>query len=540
MPSSRIADLHPVRTPSTDGIPVTIPLAGRILIVHDCATQRTKLVEAVRHLGHGARVALDGEQALAMLANGNYDLVLLDLSMPGADGFAVLESIGANASLRDLPVIVVSALDDVGSSVRAIALGAVDHLPNEYDAALLNVRISTSLGRKWQRDHELEYRRRTRALIAAAEKVSCGQLDPARLGLAPLSRCDDALGTLAQVFEGMAGQMFARERHRRQRLHTLRNVLLLLVAGIVLGASIPLSRMASELQPHPFGVALWVSVVTAVLGLGSAAVRGRLPRMTPALMHLSLSWGALNAVAFVLIFWVARHLSGSAFSIVIVCEGFIVFVIAALARVEPVSLKRLAGVATGFVGIVSLILASGDSTVDGGSIWFVVALLVPLNFALEDLLVAARMPPDVDVGAMAGSCMLVSALLLLGPAWLLGDLVPLTLAAGPFELLVLLLALKSLVGMALFTMLMTSAGALFGSQLGYVKALAGIVWSMVVLNESMSPLAWLSFAIILCGLFLVESRKVAEDDVPEDRMADDEPDSPLRTERLARNRSVAA
>ena len=174
-----------------------------------------------------------------------------------------------------------------------------------------------------------------------------------------------------------------------------------------------------------------------------------------------------------LIFWVAQHLTGSALSIIIVCEGFIVFVIAALARVEPVSLKRLAGVAVGFVGIASLILTHGDSALGGGSVWLVVALLVPLNFAFEDLLVAARMPPDIDIGTMIGLSMLVSASLLLGPAWLLGDLVPLTLTAGPFELLVLLLALKSLVGMALFVVLMTSAGAVFGSQVGYVKALAG-------------------------------------------------------------------
>ena len=540
MPSSRIAELRPERRPCTDSISVTIPLAGRILVVHGSAAQRTKLAEAVRHLGHGAQVAPDGEQALVMLVDGDYDLVLLDLAMPGVDGFAVLESIGANASLRDVPVIVVSTLGDTDSTVRALALGAVDHLPDAYDAALLNVRINTSLDRKWQRDRELEYRRRTRALTDAAEKLSCGQLDPARLGLAPLSRCDDALGTLAQVFEGMVGRNFARERQRRQRLHTLRNVLLLLIAGIVLGAAMPLSRLASELQPHPFGVALWVSVITAVLGLGSAAARGRLPRMTPALVHLSLAWGALNAIAFVLIFWVAQYLTGTALSIVIVCEGFIVFVIAALARVEPVSLKRLAGVATGFFGIVSLILTSGDSTLGGGSVWLVVALLVPLNFAFEDLLVAARMPSGVDVGAMVGLSMLVSALLLLVPAWLLGDLVPLTLAAGAFELIVLLLALKSLVGMVLFTVLMTSAGALFGSQLGYVKALSGIVWSMLVLNESMSPFAWLSFAIILCGLFLVESRKVAEGDTPEDEVADDEPGLPSGAEGLARKWSAAA
>ena len=338
----------------------------------------------------------------------------------------------------------------------------------------------------------------------------------------------------------MAGRSFARERRRRRRLHTLRSALLLVVAGIVLGAAMPLSRMAAELQPHPFGVALWVSAITAVLGLGSAAARGRLPRMTPALVHLSLSWGALNAVAFVLIFWVARHLTGSAFSIVIVCEGFIVFVITALTRVEPVSLKRLAGVAIGFLGVVSLILTDGDSTLGGGSVWLVVALLVPLNFAFEDLLVAARMPPDVDVGAMVGLCMLVSASLLLVPAWLLGDLVPLTLTAGPFELLVLLLALKSLVGMALFMVLMTSAGALFGSQVGYVKALAGIVWSMLVLDESLSPFTWLSFAIILCGLFLVESRKCAGDDTPEDEVAYDEPDAPSRTDRPTGSPSAAA
>ena len=199
------------------------------------------------------------------------------------DGFAVLEAIGTNASLHDVPVIVVSTLDDVGSVVRAIALGAVDHLSDAHDAALLNVRISTSLDRKWRRERELKHRRRTRVLTAAAEKVSRGQLDPAGLGLGSLSRCDDALGTLAHVFGDLAGRSFARERRRRRQVHALRNVLLLLVAGIVLGAAMPLSRMASELQPHPFGIALWVSAVTAVLGLGSAAARGRLPRVTPAL-----------------------------------------------------------------------------------------------------------------------------------------------------------------------------------------------------------------------------------------------------------------
>lgn len=167
-PAGRRAESPLAKTLLTDSLSVTILLGGRILVVNEFATQRMKLTEAVRRLGHIAQVALDGDQALTMLTNGDYDLVILDLAIPGLHGFALLEAIGENASLRDLPVIVVSTLDDVGSVVRAVALGAVDHLPAAFDAALLNVRINTSLERKWRRDRELEFRRRTRALTAAS------------------------------------------------------------------------------------------------------------------------------------------------------------------------------------------------------------------------------------------------------------------------------------------------------------------------------------------------------------------------------------
>lgn len=155
----------------------------------------------------------------------------------------------------------------------------------------------------------------------------------------------------------------------------------------------------------------------------------------------------------------------------------------------------------------TLIVTSSNSSLGEGSwIWLIIALLIPLLFALEDLLIAGRMPEGEDMLGLVGLVAFVAALMLLPVTWLFQDFIELELNPGRFEILLLLLALKSLVSTYLYMKLMSSAGVIFGSQVGYFKAFAGIVWSMLLLDEALSLLAWLSFGIILMGLFLVESR----------------------------------
>ena len=95
-------------------------------------------------------------QALQLLENGEFDLVLLDVMMPEMDGYQVLQRMKANPSLRNIPVIVISALDEIDSIVRCIELGAEDYLTKPFDPVLLNARTCACLEKKQLRDQELK------------------------------------------------------------------------------------------------------------------------------------------------------------------------------------------------------------------------------------------------------------------------------------------------------------------------------------------------------------------------------------------------
>ncbi len=132
-------------------------MIGRVLVVDDNNLSRMMLGRAVREQGHEVAMASDGRAALDMLEGGTFDLVLLDVLMPEMDGYQVLESIMANPALKHIPVIMVSALDEMDSVIRCIELGAQDYLPKPANALLLKARISASLAKKHIHDLEMRY-----------------------------------------------------------------------------------------------------------------------------------------------------------------------------------------------------------------------------------------------------------------------------------------------------------------------------------------------------------------------------------------------
>src|SRR5437773_8068926 len=82
----------------------------------------------------------------------NFDLVLLDIMMPEIDGYQVLGRMKAEPALRDIPVIMISALDEIQSVVRCIEMGAEDYLGKPFDPVLLRARIGASVEKKRLRD----------------------------------------------------------------------------------------------------------------------------------------------------------------------------------------------------------------------------------------------------------------------------------------------------------------------------------------------------------------------------------------------------
>jgi CheY-like chemotaxis protein/tRNA A-37 threonylcarbamoyl transferase component Bud32 len=193
---------------------------ARILVVDDVEDNREVLRRRLSREGYAVECAANGREALTRIAAAPFDLVLLDVLMPEVDGYAVLEQLKSNPATRDIPVIMISALDDMPSVVRCIERGAEDFLPKPFDAVLLRARISACLEKKRLRDKEKEYLDDVHRVIEAAIAVEAGQYAPGRL--ASIGQRDDELGHLARVFDGMVNQVKAREDRLREQIRELR------------------------------------------------------------------------------------------------------------------------------------------------------------------------------------------------------------------------------------------------------------------------------------------------------------------------------
>jgi PleD family two-component response regulator len=147
-------------------------MGARVLVVDDSASSRRKLVLALRNLGHEATEAASGEAALAQMAGAELDLVLLDILMPGIDGFAVLRHMQADPALAEIPVLVISGLDgDANSVAQAIELGASDFLPKQFEPAVFRARVQSCIEKARLRRAELDHLRQVDRLITAAERM---------------------------------------------------------------------------------------------------------------------------------------------------------------------------------------------------------------------------------------------------------------------------------------------------------------------------------------------------------------------------------
>jgi adenylate cyclase len=132
--------------------------SSSVLVVDDTEMNRDMLCALLAADGHESAVAENGRVALEKIQKNSYDLILLDVMMPEMDGYQVLERLKSKPNLRDIPVIVLSALDEIGSVVRCIELGAEDYLPKPFDPVLLRARIGACLEKKRLRDQEVRLR----------------------------------------------------------------------------------------------------------------------------------------------------------------------------------------------------------------------------------------------------------------------------------------------------------------------------------------------------------------------------------------------
>jgi putative two-component system response regulator len=130
-----------------------------LLVVDDNEMNRDLLLRRLGNSGFQLLSASNGEEALQALRQKAFDLVLLDIMMPVLDGYETLKQMQQDAELRRVPVIMITALDDVDSAVRCIEMGAVDYITKPFNPVLLKARVDASLERKRLSDQEERYRK---------------------------------------------------------------------------------------------------------------------------------------------------------------------------------------------------------------------------------------------------------------------------------------------------------------------------------------------------------------------------------------------
>lgn len=151
------------------------PIKGRILVVDDNEENRETLARRLRRQGHEVKESPDGKHALEFLRAEPFDLVLLDVIMPEMDGYSALKAIKDDEVLQHVPVIMISALDELDVVVRCIQAGAEDYLPKPFEPTLLKARIGAGLEKKFLHDQERQYLER----IEETQKRLNDELDEA-------------------------------------------------------------------------------------------------------------------------------------------------------------------------------------------------------------------------------------------------------------------------------------------------------------------------------------------------------------------------
>src|SRR5574340_993975 len=135
--------------------------SGYLLVVDDNKVNRLLLGRSLEQQGHRVEMAENGLQALDMMRKQSFDLVLLDIEMPEMDGYQVLQKASTDLELRDIPIIITSALEELDSVVKCIEMGAEDYLTKPVNPVLLKARIGASLEKKHLRDQQRELIRRS-------------------------------------------------------------------------------------------------------------------------------------------------------------------------------------------------------------------------------------------------------------------------------------------------------------------------------------------------------------------------------------------
>ena len=291
----------------------------------------------------------------------------------------------------------------------------------------------------------------------------------------------------------------------RKVANTARALTLVLLAGALFGISPVIGRISAGLGLPPLGIVLWSNALAALACMGWTCLRSGPPRLTRADLCFIVGWAIILGCLYqTLTILVAARVEATVIALVSSLRGFLVFLLAAALMLEAVSLRRFLGLGLGFAAVAGLL--ASDASAQGIPLhWLAACFALPALLAIHTVIMCSRRT-NLGASAAVGAMMSVSCLLLLPFAIATDALVAPWDMPGAGVLLIAALGLCTALALVLAVILVRSAGPVFAGQMAYSQTIGGLMWSFVMLDERLSPLAWGALALLLAGVWIVAPR----------------------------------
>lgn len=486
---------------------------GRILVVDDQATQRKKIELAVSGLGYDVETTASAAQAMSHLKHNPVDMVLLDIEMPEADGFSVLNWLSQQPAFKHIPVIVISAHEsDRSQVIKAIQMGANDFLPKNFPRPVLQARIKAGLLVKKNRDAEIEMTHQIERLTRASELLENSIYNPKQLQLNTIASGASSMANFASVFSDMAQKIYDRERRLKHAAQTIRGFGLLLLTGLLFGLEAPIAKWINQFDLNSIGMAIWLNAVTVVLTIPIAIYKKDLPKPSLNVISYFLLWGFFTVIlGDFLLLKASEHIEASVIIIIMVTEVLMVYAYSAIMRLESTSTKKVSGVLLGIIGVVLAVYAQRTSDGSTNILWAILAIGVPLGYAGIDIMAASSRNVQTSPQTTLGLASLAGIIIMLPIAWNQDGYIPLNAIPPAAAIGLIVWGVVVLFSMLAFVKLTLNAGPVFASQTAYIQTIGGITISVFFLQESLTPTVLMALVIIIIGMLLVEPKREPEE-----------------------------
>lgn len=290
------------------------------------------------------------------------------------------------------------------------------------------------------------------------------------------------------------------------RRKTLLIYLALVFCGGIWGLVPTLAKTVVESGAHPLGLTWWQAVGGGAAVLCISLLRGRRLPLDRHHVGFYCVCGFLGTVMpTVVMFYAARHVSAGIIAILMAAVAIMAYPMALALKIDRFQWVRALGLGLGLIGVALLVTPGSDFGM-GPPLWILAALLIPAGYAIENVYVAVRSPRQTDTVTLVSGMLLTAGLLITPVVIITGTWYSISWPLNIIEVSVIAIFVINVLSYVAFLWLIYAAGPVFASMSGYFGVLTGIVWGMVLLDESHGGGFWLALVFMLIGMALVKER----------------------------------